>query len=378
MAGSRSTKKLGAYYWASGPVCLGSAKLAAAVQARDSKLLSALQARAATPGVYRLLGEATVVFGGDNAPCRWLQGPDGGVLVRAQGHVTPSQLDTVLGYTPEQVPAGGWTLAALKLTLTGAAERCFLDPWAQHAAKKPPPPVAVSLAAGRWEIDHAVVGSPPLAAELFRFRRAGQVAVEPAEVKPTPGPPTLTLEPATQQAAHGLRFVESEGGPILVLPLAALPSWRGICNDRGQPVYGEEPTDYDRACAARGPILKLAGVEALLLDQESTAFFRASDEVSYLLRWIGADAGAHVLQAALSAPPSAWKSSRKTFTLASEGGVAIIDSAEYGPKLKRPARGDLAPGRYRIDVMTEFCGEILDKGGRHGLMASALRLRKQD
>ena len=113
-----------------------------------------------------------------------------------------------------------------------------------------------------------------------------------------------------------------------------------------------------------------------MLDQESTAFYRASDTVSYLLRWIGADDGAHVLQAVLSADRRAWRTSRKIFTLASAGGVAIIDSAAYGPSLRKPVRGDLDPGRYRIDTMTEFDGELIDGESRHGLMASALRLRR--
>ncbi|HNN94348.1 MAG TPA: Imm21 family immunity protein [Pseudomonadota bacterium] len=373
---SKASKVFGDYYWASGPIVLGSAGLARAAAARDAALLAALGEAKEAPEARRLLGEMALLFGPTNAPMCWRPSEIGGVLVRARGHVPRTQRDTVLGLGPEHVPAGGFRLAALTVELTGEAERCFVDPWAGQPAKKIPAAIPVRLPAGLWEIDHAVVGEPPISAELFRFRPAGTPPPGPTATAAAPRPPTVTLQRETQAAAKALRFVETEGGPVLVLPVAALPQWRGICDDGGKPVFGEQPTDYDRACDARGPILSFAGVEALVLDQESTAFYRASDTVSYLLRWIGADDGAHVLQAVLSADRRAWRSSRKVFTLASEGGVAIIDSAAYGPGLREPAHGDLAPGRYRIDTMTEFNGELLDGEGRHGLMASALRLRR--
>ena len=373
---SKTSKVFGDYFWASGPIFLGSAALGRAAAARDAALLTALGQADEAPAVRRLLGETALVFGPTNAPACWQPSETGGVLVRVRGHVPRAQRDTVLGLGPQHVSAGGFRLAALTVELTGEAERYFVEPWAGQPAKKIPAAIPVSLPAGRWEIDHAIVGEPPLSAELFRFRPAGTPPPEATATATPPRPPTVTLQSETKAAAKGLRFVETEGGPVLVLPVSALSQWRGICDDRGKPVFGEEPTDYDRACDARGPILSFAGVEALVLDQESTAFYRASDTVSYLLRWIGADDGAHVLQAVLSADRRAWRTSRKIFTLASAGGVAIIDSAAYGPSLRKPVRGDLDPGRYRIDTMTEFDGELIDGESRHGLMASALRLRR--
>lgn len=373
---SKTSKVFGDYFWASGPIVLGSAALARAAAARDAALLTALGKAQDAPAVRQLLDETALVFGPTNAPACFRPSETGGVLVRAHGHVSRAQRDTVLGLGPEHVPAGGFRLAALTIELSGEAERCFFDPWARHPAKKIPAAIPVSLPAGRWEVDYAIVGEPPLSAELFRFRPAGTPPPEPTATAATPRPPTVTLQKETRAAAKALRFVDTEGGPVLVLPVAVLPKWRGVCDDRGRPVFGEQPTDYDRACDARGHILSVAGVEALVLEQESTAFYRASDRVSYLLLWIGADDGAHVLQAVLSADRRAWRPSRKIFTLASEGGVAIIDSAAYGPSLRKPVRGDLAPGRYRIDRMTEFDGELIDGEARHGLMASALRLRR--
>lgn len=379
MASKRKvSKKFGDFFWASGPIFIGSKKLADAAAAREPKLLDALKKEVKAPVAKKLLGEPVVVFGAENKPSVWLQDADGGVLVRVFKHCNPPQLPTVLAAVPEQVPPDSWKRKVLAFKLAGEAKRFFIDPWANHPAKRPPAPIAVTLGAGDWEIDQSVVGKDQLAAELFVFRRKGaKVELRGAKPPPVPQVPTVTLEAATKQKAKTLRFVETEGGPVIAIPTAALKSWKGVCDAKGNPIYGQKATDYDRACDVKGPILNVGdGVTALVLDQESTAFFKASSEVSYFLRWIGADHASHVLQAVLSAGPRAWKFTGKTFRLASEGGLAVIDSVEFGPAAKKPALADLTPGRYQLDEMVEFDGELIDGKKRHGLMASAMRLRK--
>ena len=64
-----------------------------------------------------------------------------------------------------------------------------------------------------------------------------------------------------------LTWYESAGGPLLVLPRAALADWQGTDGD-----------DYERACAVQGyaDIVRIEGREALVLGDEPfpTAVFR--------------------------------------------------------------------------------------------------------
>ncbi|MFO0599543.1 MAG: Imm21 family immunity protein [Myxococcaceae bacterium] len=373
----KASKQFGDYYWATGPIFIGSKKLADAAKARDPKLLDALKKEKKAPALKKVLGEQVVLFGGDNKPSKWLQEADGGVLVRVAKHVPHQRLDDVLAMVPEQVGADAWKRGVLKFKLSGDAQRFFIDPWSNNPAKPIPAPIAVSLAAGEWELDQGLAGKEPLVAQFTVFRKKGALAAVPSgPTKAVPTRPEVSLEAATKKAAKALRFVGTEGGPVMAIPVSALESWKGVFDANGEALYGKGPTDYDRACDVKGPILKHGGVEVLVLDQESTAFFKASDEVSYFLRWIGADHGSHVLQAVLSAGPKAWKFTGKTFTVAGEGGLAVIDSAEFGRDVKKPAIADLKPGRYQLDEMTEFNGEVIDGATRHEVMASALRLRR--
>jgi len=191
------------------------------------------------------------------------------------------------------------------------------------------------------------------------------------------GPPAeLVLEPATKKLGKKLTFVGTEGGPVLLLPVAILKSWNGVYDADGEYIYEQEACDYDRACDTKKYVLKVADGEALVLGQDMQAFFLRDEKTAFLLSWIGADDKSHVLQAALSASEKSFKPTKESFTLRSKTGVAMFDSAERGADVKKPFVGALPAGRWAIDEMKEFNGEIIDGDARHGLMTTALRLRK--
>ena len=179
----------------------------------------------------------------------------------------------------------------------------------------------------------------------------------------------------TVALAKKLKFVETEGGPVLVCPKALLPQWHGVYDAQGEFIYEKSPCDYDRACDAKGLIIPVGRGQALVMNQhESTAFLQTAPGTAYLLFWAGADAASHVLEAVLSAPPKAWRKKKEVFTMTGKE-LALLDSAQEG-KDKPAFVGALAPGRYSIEEMTEYDGQIRAGDAVHGLMASGLRLTK--
>ncbi len=380
MSEYEATKLFGEYFWASGPLLIGSAKLQGAVIKRDGSTLKAIADKVKRDRVVAttLKGEQTLLFG-VNTPSAWHQGKRGGVLVRIHGHSNRKDWEKLVATDPAHVPAGAWKLNAFSLRLKGDAARALIDPWVEHFVRPVKAGPRVVLEAGDWSVDTALLGDTPrLQVDLYRFRPKDEVPAATGTPKGAivTAPAALRLEPATKKLAKGLTFVETEGGPVLVLPVKALKAWNGCYDADGEFIYEDEACDYDRACESKKWVLPVKGGDALVLDQESTAFFKRDAQTSYLLRWIGADEKAHVLQAALSASEKQWKRTKEIFTLKSSGGLAIIDSAERGADLKKPVLGALPPGRYAIDELEEFDGEIADGATTHGLMASALRLRK--
>lgn len=91
------------------------------------------------------------------------------------------------------------------------------------------------------------------------------------------------------------------GGPLIAIPVSALPAWRGCQEDGIVLSDGDTPDDYDRACE----VDELAGVievgadgaQALVLaDEPATSCFLSEQRV--FLRWLGADSEADLIAAA--------------------------------------------------------------------------------
>ncbi|MGV9267791.1 Imm21 family immunity protein [Kitasatospora sp. NPDC003701] len=145
------------------------------------------------------------------------------------------------------------------------------------------------------------------------------------------------------EASGAVGWVESLGGPLVVVPEAALAGWSGSAGG------GEPVDDYDRACAVEGltGVLPLGSGEALVLADEpaSTAWL---PEQGVFVRWSAAESEEALLgsvDAALLAaawgPEVIWQV---------PGPVVLFDAAWTGEECPQQEhlRIDLAAGRYCV------------------------------
>jgi hypothetical protein len=162
----------------------------------------------------------------------------------------------------------------------------------------------------------------------------------------------------------GLNWVESMGGPLIVIPISALQEWGG-CTEAGM-VLGDtdDPDDYDRACAVDdlAAVIPIGadGARALVLgDEPATTCYLPERRV--FLRWLAADSDAELLTVAetvLSDPKTVWEDCGVWET---DGPAVLMDSAEAGADLAVPYSGssrlpEQAPvavpaGRWRIRAL---------------------------
>lgn len=146
------------------------------------------------------------------------------------------------------------------------------------------------------------------------------------------------------------------GGPLIVIPVSALASWRG-CTENGV-IVGDAtaPDDYDRACA----VDELAGVIAVgdngaqalvLADEPATSCYLPEHRA--FLRWLAADSEDRLKTAAeavLADPATEWE---ECGTWLSDGTAKLMDSAgagaEYpGGGMPAQATVSLPTGRWRV------------------------------
>lgn len=374
---------IGGYYWTLGPLVIGSERARALVQdKRDKAALSALKRARGTPKLVTLAGTKAIVIP-NRVPAQWHPlGERAGVLVcMASGQVAP-KVKEALSIDPWIVEEKAWKRVAA-LTLDGPANgaRVLFDAIAKHPGKPPSSDkrtAPVALPPGKYVVEKATHGERYLEVVLIRVRAHDQIPTPPAGhvTAAAPAlPAELTLRPETQKLARKAPFVSSEGGPLLAIPTALLKSWFGVYDAKGE--YDEsDESDYDRACAANSyAAIKVGRGHALVLEgPNSQALVAQPDGTILIPHWIGADDGAHVIEAALSAPPSSWKKEKGTFTIAGDT-LALIDSGDDGRKLKPRAIVRVKPGRYTIESMKEYDGPIRARTRTHDLMATALRLR---
>ncbi|MFB7374762.1 Imm21 family immunity protein [Streptomyces sp. NPDC056222] len=157
-----------------------------------------------------------------------------------------------------------------------------------------------------------------------------------------------------------LVWVESMGGPLIVVPASALEAWHG-CTGNGM-VAGDETDvdDYDRACAVddlAGVIAVIeSGAQAVVLgDEPATTCYLPEHRV--FLRRLAADSEAGLRAAAeavLADPATQWEECGVWVT---DGPAVLMDSAEAGADLTveypdggLPAQAPvpLAAGRWRV------------------------------
>ncbi|MEV6752895.1 Imm21 family immunity protein [Streptomyces sp. NPDC051214] len=157
-----------------------------------------------------------------------------------------------------------------------------------------------------------------------------------------------------------LHWVESMGGPLIVVPVSALSLWHG-CTEAGE-VLGDPgiADDYDRACAVDGyaEVLPVGGdgASALVLGDEP-AMTCYLPERNAFVRWFGADSEAGLLSAArqvMEDPGTEWEDCGVWET---SGPAVLMDSAVAGeelttpsPELPEQAPVDIPAGRWEVQA----------------------------
>jgi hypothetical protein len=136
-------------------------------------------------------------------------------------------------------------------------------------------------------------------------------------------------------------WVESGGGPLIVVPEAVLSAWRGA--------DGDDWDDYDRACEVEGHVglLTVGESHALVLgfDPASTAFL---PDRGAFVRWIAAESEAELLDSVETALASVvWE---ETVVWDVPGPVVLFDSAYLGDEAEEGdhLRIGTAAGRYLV------------------------------
>ncbi|MFE0700915.1 Imm21 family immunity protein [Streptomyces sp. NPDC058872] len=158
----------------------------------------------------------------------------------------------------------------------------------------------------------------------------------------------------TSRRAHAdLAWVQSMGGPLIVVPVPALEQWGG-CTEGGVIVGGTDaPDDYDRACDVEGlaGIIEVGtgGSALVLADEPATTCYLP--EQNAFLRWLAADSDVELLEAAeavLGDPSADWEDCGVWET---GGASVLLDSAVAGADLavEYPDQGGL-PEQAHVPV----------------------------
>ncbi|MFF3351094.1 Imm21 family immunity protein [Streptomyces sp. NPDC002917] len=174
---------------------------------------------------------------------------------------------------------------------------------------------------------------------------------------------------------HPLAWVESMGGPLIVVPVSALSQWGGSTKEGALAGSGAVVDDYDRACDVDDLAALIAvgssGTQALLLaDEPATSCYL--EEHHAFLRWLAADSEADLLAAAeavLTDPATVWEDCG---TWEIDGPAILMDSAEAGADLNieypnggglpEQAHVPLSPGRWTVRAVHTWDDDLASVG----------------
>ncbi|MFC8585206.1 Imm21 family immunity protein [Streptomyces sp. NPDC057217] len=161
-------------------------------------------------------------------------------------------------------------------------------------------------------------------------------------------------------------WVQSMGGPLVVVPLSGLREWSGCTEDGVLVGGGEVPDDYDRACAVEELAGVIGGNVLVLGDEPATTRYLAGRRA--FVRWLGADCEEELVAAAedlLDDPRTPWEECGVWET---DGGAVLMDSADAGADLGTPypdgmgmpeqADVDLPAGRWRVGAHQVTGGDV--------------------
>ncbi len=165
-----------------------------------------------------------------------------------------------------------------------------------------------------------------------------------------------------------LTYVETEGGPFILLPLELKKAWKGSGDDateedeQEQEDDDEDESDYERAeeFLTTVGVLEVGKGEALILGEvEVTAFQPTSDGGVFIQRVFGDDPAQ--VQAAVDKAVSSgkWKVTKHTLDVG-KGKLALFDSAYAYEEADEDEilEVTLAPGSYTIETSRVKDGDV--------------------
>ncbi|MBX3229743.1 MAG: hypothetical protein KIT84_05365 [Labilithrix sp.] len=147
-----------------------------------------------------------------------------------------------------------------------------------------------------------------------------------------------------------LTYVETEGGPFVLLPLELKKAWKGAGDDDDD---DDDESDYERAEAfvSTVGVLDVGKGKALVLGEAEVTAYRATKDGGVFIQRVFGDEDAAVIRAVDGALASGkWKDAKLELLVAKKGKLALFDSACAYEDADEDEilEVTLAPGRYAI------------------------------
>lgn len=160
-----------------------------------------------------------------------------------------------------------------------------------------------------------------------------------------------------QELDRSNEWIASGGGPLLVLPIAALPYWNGADDpDSGViPSAEGKESDYTRACSVHDwiGVIPVGPADGLVLADEplDTRWWKPDmSGPTYLVRWVYGDSSVSVLEALAELSKAQFEPTGVLFENGSDR-VVLFDSAMPGTDILTPySSTELPPGTYGLDL----------------------------
>ncbi len=153
-----------------------------------------------------------------------------------------------------------------------------------------------------------------------------------------------------------LRYVETEGGPFILLPMELKKAWKGVGDEDEDDEDGEaSESDYDRAeeFVSTIGVLDVGKGKALVLGEAEVTTFRPTEDGGVFVQRVFGDEDADVIAAVERALASdKWKATKLELPVSGKGKLALFDAAyayeDADEDEVLPLT--LAPGTYVIET----------------------------
>lgn len=163
-----------------------------------------------------------------------------------------------------------------------------------------------------------------------------------------------------------LSYIETEGGPFILLPLELKKSWTGVGEapeEGSDEDDDEDETDYDRAneFVSSVGVLSVGKGEALILGEAEVTAFRATDDGGVFIQRVYGDDDAEVIALVDAAVGSGkWKTTQHTLEVTGKGKLALFDSAYAYADADEDQilQISLAPGAYSVETARVAEGDV--------------------